>query len=146
MYISVVDADTYFDERLNSDAWEDATTADKTKALITSTRMIDRLNFRGNKTVATQSEQFPRGEDTEVPDDIKYACCEIAIALLDGVDPELEFENLDMVSQGYANVRSTYNRSSKPEHLIAGIMSIIAWRYLKPYLRDPTYLDISRVS
>ncbi len=145
-YATVAEGETYFTERLNSDAWDDATEANKAKSLITATRLIDRLNFKGAKTDSEQTLQFPRDDDSSVPNDIKYACLEVALALLDGVDPEIEFENLSMVSQNYANVRSTYDRSIPNEHIVAGIPSVSAWRYLKPYLRDASSIDLSRVS
>jgi hypothetical protein len=145
-YCTVDEAQSYFDGRLNTDAWDDATSTNKEKSLINATRLIDRLNFKGTKTSDSQDLQFPRDEDTTVPDDIKYACSELALALLDGVDPELEFENLRMVSQGYANVRSTYDSLIPAEHINAGIPSVAAWRYLKPYLRDAQAVDLSRVS
>ena len=144
MYITLEDAETYFDERYNSPSWDAASDTDKTKALKTATRYIDRLNFKGDKYDDDQVNQFPRDDDTVVPDDIQYSCCEVAYALLDGIEPELEFENLDMVSQGYGNVKSTYDRSVKPSHMLAGIPSIVAWRYLLPYLRDPKYIDLTR--
>ena len=49
----------------------------------------------------SQELEFPRGADTEVPEAIRRACYEIAHTLLDGKDPELELENLGIVSQGY---------------------------------------------
>jgi len=145
-YSTVLEADIYFSNRLNTSVWDDSTETEKTKALIMGTQIIDRLNYKGDKTVDTQTAQFPRGGDTDVPDDIKYANDEIALALLDGVDPELEYENLFMTSQGYSNVRSTYNREIMPGHVVAGAPSVTAWRYLQPYVRDNAYFDISRVS
>jgi len=146
MYISVVDADVYFNTRLNSEVWDLADNTEKERALVTAGRAIDQLNYAGTRTSSTQEHQFPRDDDTEIPEDVQYACCELAHALLDGVDPELEYENLNMVAQGFGNVRSTYDRTSKPAHIVAGIVSIVAWRLLLPYLRDPLYLEISRVS
>jgi len=145
-YCTEAECDTYMAGRLNSDSWDDATELNRVKALATATRYIDRLNFLGEKADDEQTLQFPRYADTEVPQDIKDACSEIALSLLDGVDPELEFENLSMVSQGYSNVRSTYDRSIPAEHVLAGIPSVAAWRYLKAYLRDSLSFDISRVS
>ena len=111
-----------------------------------ATEAIDRLNYLGEKTDSSQANQFPRDADTVVPDDIKIACAEIAIMLLDGFDVELELEQLKMVSQGYANVRSTYDRTTPPPHIVAGIASSVAWRYIKPYLRDVNSFLINRVS
>ena len=145
-YGTIVDGDTYFASRLNADAWDDATDADKTKALTQSTRAIDLLNYLGEKTDEDQVNQFPRDDDSAVPDDIEYACYEESLSLLDGVVPELEFENLSQVAQGYKNVRSTYDRSQLAQHIVAGIASVTAWRYIKPYLRDGNVVAIQRVS
>jgi len=145
-YASQSEADVYFLTRLNSEAWDDATSADKDKALGQATNIIDRLNFLGCKTVDTQENQFPRATDTVVPKDVKDASIEIALALLDGVNPELEFENVFMTSQGYGGVRSSFDRSVKPPHLLAGVPSFTAWTYLKPYLRDPWNVELHRTS
>lgn len=145
-YATTEEAQAYFNGRLNTDAWDDASSSNKQASLIMATRLIDRLNFVGDKTSEDQTLQFPRYNDTTAPNDIKYACSEIALALLDGVDPELEFQNLLMKSQGYANVRSTYDRETVPMHIVSGIPSSIAWNYLQPYLRDFNTVDLSRVS
>jgi len=145
-YATTEEAQTYFNSRLNTDPWDNAIATEKTKALAMSTSIIDRLNFRGEKTSADQELQFPRGEDTVVPQDIKNACAEIALSLLDGVDPEMEFESLKMKSQVYGVIRSTYDSERAPEHTVAGVPSSIAWRFLKPYLRNAQTVDLHRVS
>ena len=146
-YATFAEGDTYFVTRLNSDAWDDETVdANKTAALTMATNIIDRLNFKGTKVTTAQVLQFPRNDDTVVPQDIKNASFEIGLALLDGVDPDLEFETLNMVSQGYGSARSTYDTSRPPENVLAGVPSMFAWRYLKPYLRDPLNIKISRVT
>jgi hypothetical protein len=144
-YASMAEATVYFGERLNSQVWYNSEPNEQLVALKTATRYINRLNFIGERTDTTSPMQFPRGGDTVVPDDIKAACCEIAYALLDGIDVEKESENLDMVSQGYGNVRSTYERSMKPAHILAGIPSIVAWRLLLPYLPDSRIISVTRV-
>ena len=145
-YCTTTEADTYFERRLNKDAWTDASTADKETALKESTDIIDRLNYYGEKTDENQELQFPRNDDTEVPQDIKNACAEVALALLDGVDPDMEYENIRMTSQAYANVRSTYRDDAPAEYIGLGIPSVRAWRLLKPYIRDTSEIDLSRVS
>ena len=148
-YISVEDAQDYFDERFNSEAWDaHSVTGDEsqTKALKQATRIINRLNFIGSMTDETQENQFPRGGDTDIPEDIQIACCEIAIALLDGVDPEIEMENLNLKSQAYGQTKVDYDRTNPAEHILAGVPSATAWRYLKPYLRDSRQVTVTRVS
>ena len=145
-YASISEGTDILVRRLNTDAWDDADADDITKALAQSTDIIDRLNFLGDKASETQELQFPRGTDSEIPNDVKIACVLIAMALLDGVDPDMEAENLRMVAQGYGNIRSTYDALSPSEHILAGVPSVEAWRYLKPYLRDPRELKLNRVS
>ena len=144
-YTTITEAQTYFDGRLNTEAWDDADKTKRDKSLKHATSLIERLNFTGDKADEDQVLQFPRGDDTTVPTDIQYACAELAMALLDGVDPDLELENLGMVSQGIASIRSTYDVSRPSEHILAGIPSASAWRFLKPYLRDPLTVNLDRV-
>jgi hypothetical protein len=169
-YGTLMEANEYFEHRLHEIAWFDSDATDRPKALIKAADLIDNLNFKGDKhdvneisydadgeylfptddelreAEASQELEFPRGEDTEVPNQILIASWEIAYALLDGVDPDLDVENLGVVSQGYASVRTTYARNqAQVEHLMHGIPSATAWRYLKPFLRDADKIQLSRV-
>ena len=151
-YDTITNADTYFGTRLHVLVWAESTNADKTKALAEASARIDRLRFKGAMVASDQDRSFPRyyGDDPDgtetVPDDIKIACYECAYALLDGVDPELELENLAVSSQGISSVRNTYARGEVPEHFAAGIPSAFAWRYLKPYIACGNIVRIRRVS
>ena len=169
-YGTLQEANTYFDNRLHEQAWYDSPASDRPKALIKASQIIDNLNYKGEKAAVveilydedwnevdvtdeelrdanlSQPLEFPRGEDTEVPDEIMIACWEVAYALLDGVDPDLDVENLGVSSQGYASIRTTYARSQAlVEHLMHGIPSATAWRYLMPFLRDADKIKLSRV-
>jgi hypothetical protein len=139
-------AESYFGQRLHTRAWTAASVSDRTKALTMATRDIDRLDYADEKADSDQEREFPRGEDDEVPDDIKIACCEIALARLDGVVPETELENAMVSSQSFSGVRTTYDRTAVPEHIVAMIASARAWTYLKPYLREAGTIKLSRVS
>jgi len=146
IYGSIVLANTYFGERLDSRVWEVTAIGDRTKALIMATRAIDRLNFAGEKYLASQTLQFPRETDTSVPAAILEACYECAIAFLDGVDMGLEQENLGVVAHAYSGARTTYNEHFSQDHIRAGIPSAAAWQLLMPFLRDPREVIIRRVS
>lgn len=165
-YGTLGEALEYFSYRLHSDAWDDATLSNKQKALIAATRIIDTLNFKGTKATvhtlldgnpdsteaeirvaeAEQDHEFPRGADTTVPSAIEQACYEIAFALLDGRDPDMELEALAISSQGIESVRTTYSRNQVPQiHLINGVPSHAAWRLLQPFLRDDDSIKLVRV-
>jgi hypothetical protein len=96
---------------------------------------------------ASQPLEFPRGGDTVVPEAIRIAEYELAFSLLDGVDPQMELENLAVTAQGYAEVRTHYERNMVPiEHLINLVPNPLAWSLLKPFLRDDQAVRLSRVS
>jgi len=107
-YGTIQEANEYFENRLHEWAWSNASSDDRRKALIKATAIIDALNFKGEKAAVydvmydedgeeldwseddiieaelSQELEFPRGTDTEIPDQIKIACWEISHALLDG--------------------------------------------------------------
>lgn len=146
-YADIPTATAYLVNRLSmfTQPWDTASDTDRLAALCTATEMIDRLNFVGCATVEGQALQFPRDGDTVIPSEIERATVLCAVTLLDGWDPEIELENLNMVSQGYANVRSAFNRSVKPPHIINGIPNAEAWRYLIPFLRNPNEIELNRI-
>jgi hypothetical protein len=145
-YVSNSDADNYFTTRWPRVAWSDASEADKTAALTTASEAIDRLNFAGEMANPNQDRQFPRGTDTEVPQAILKATCELAYAFIDGADPSIEAENVNTTGQSLGDVRTTYDRGFAQPHILAGIPSIQAWTYLFPFLRDPNEIQMVRDS
>lgn len=144
-YGTLVAADQYFSYRLDSNDWELATVKDREKSLIQATRAIDKLNYANDKYDDDQNLQFPRGDDDEVPIEIEYACYEIAIKLLGGVDKDVEAKTLGIMSESYTGIRTTYDEEYVNEHIRAGIPSIEAWEYLKPFLRDSRSVKLTRV-
>lgn len=142
-YVQISEAENYFATRLKTDDWDDASPKDRNKALIMATRDIDRLVFSGIKNSILE---FPRNDSTTIPEEIKIACCEIALRHLGDVEMEFEFENLTVESQGIASVRDTYARTFVDEARRAGINSSIAWTYIKPFLADLRTFNLCRVS
>jgi hypothetical protein len=128
-----------------TDPWADASEEEQTKAITKSTLDIERLNFVGCKTDADQDRQWPRNGDTDVPFDYYRAIVENAIAILDGVDAEMETRNINLVSQNYGSVRSSHRQNILMEHFMAGICSATAWRLLVPFLRDVSIVKVQRV-
>ncbi len=146
IYGSTDGGDTYFTTRLDSDDWDEATDSDKLAALTMATESIDNLNYIGDLTDENQVNQFPRGTDSSVPDEIITATYDIAIILLSGFDIEIETENLWLKERRYAQAKSTYDTSIASPYILAGIASSTAWRKLVPYLRDPSDIRLNRVT
>jgi len=156
-YGTYTEGDTYFANRLWVSVWTEALDSQKTIALSEASMRIDRLRFLGVKADADQDLEFPRyyldadgtdngAEGTEVvPDEIQYACFEVAMALLDERDPDMEYENLVISGHGFDKLRTSMN-DNVLQHTLAGIPSVTAWRYLLPFLASGRTLKIKRVT
>ena len=145
IYASVHEGDNFFEDELGGEAWSSATKSQQQKALNKAARLINRLRYSGYKTSGTQYEEFPRNGETDVPDDIMIAVILVADRLLDGIDTETEFENLQLTSATFSQISSTYNRKTIAPHVAAGIPSSDAWRLLLPYLKVSTTIPLCRV-
>lgn len=145
-YGSINGGNIYFSKRLRTEDWEMASDEDKQKALFEATYAIDRLNYKGSRTVTTQKLQFPRDGDTVVPRDIEYATYEVAIVLLSGLDPEAEALNLQTAMTKFAGATIAHNPFRSPlPYVLAGIHSAKAWRLIYPYLRVVNTISLTRV-
>ncbi len=156
-YGTYAEGDTYFANRLYVSVWTEEPDATKTIALTEATMRIDRLKFSGILVDDDQDLEFPRyyldadgtdngpEGDEEIPDDIQNACFELAFALLDGRNPELELENLTVLSHKFDKI-VTSKTGKILQHVLAGIPSAMAWHYLLPYLTSGRTLKLNRVS
>ena len=144
-YTTLAEAQAYFDNSLNTDDWDDASDNDKIKSLIVATKTIDRLNFLGKKADSEQDFQFPRYDDSSVPQDIKDAVCEEALMLVGGADISMEKEAAKMTAQGFGGVRVSFDVDMATLHLSAGLVSVIAFNIIKPYLRSPGNVDVVKI-
>lgn len=144
-YVDEESARVFFDQRLNTYAWDNASVTERTKALKEATTRIDRLQFQGIKLSDTQDNEFPRDFQTEVPEEVLRACCLIAYALLDGVDMEIENRNLSVITHSFDASRTTYDPSTRRDYIRHGIPTAEAWECLTPWLADGRELELSRV-
>lgn len=145
-YATLDDAHEYFSTRLHTDAWDNATDIDKQKALVMATRAIDRLDYQGSPTTAALDlgNQFPRGTDTEIPDEIVWATCEEAFTLLSR-KTEDEYDSSRIIEEKFSGATVRYDPDNIPRNILSGIMSAEAWKYLLLYLRDDRSVALHRV-
>lgn len=95
-YVTLAEADEYFGNRLDVDAWTSATELLKSQSLTTAAMLLDNMQWLGTAVDASQLMAFPRRvtyrdprlnlyvtpEITEVPRRIKTANYELAYHLL----------------------------------------------------------------
>ena len=130
-YVTTAEATTYFGSRLHAEAWTAAKDADQQKALDMATRVIDRTPVVGVKSSYNQTNQFPRYPDTEVPQAVKDATCEEALALLErgnGQRRKLQQEGVASFSVG--GLSETYVSGARG----GGLLSQEAKELLRPWL------------
>ena len=129
-YIDVAGANEYFGRRLHAEVWEQADESTKEKALRQATRSIDRMPLRGRKTDLHQPLAFPRYPDTEIPEAVKEACCEEALAILESGNSQrrkLQREGVQSFTLG--NMSETYIAGAGK-----GLLSQEAKELLRPWL------------
>lgn len=143
---SVEDADRYFSECLHGEPWEILSLDTKQKALKTATRSINNLRFTGSKTASDQPLQWPRNGDTEVPEAVRQATYEEALALANGADPNTEYDSIFVSSRVFGKVRTDYDRRTAPAWTLAGIVNQRAWILLRPFLNPSRTLRLRRES
>jgi hypothetical protein len=169
MYGTVELGDAFFASRLHKYDWEVSSPADKAAALNQAAELIDQFNYAGQKTPvqalydalpsgqyptdaeikaasATQPHEFPRGTDTEVPEDIKKAAYLIAMALLGGRDPNADLENRTMKASRIGQLMTQFDtEGNTQEHIAHLIPSPQAFNLIRPYFRPRDEFTLLRV-
>jgi hypothetical protein len=145
----------YVADRPYSSAWTGATSAEKEDALKYASKLVDSLPFVGKKyetDISSQPLQWPRliktrhgwriadldaDDNVVVPQAIKDAVCEEALAIIRAGDPDDSPRALaiadGVTSQRLADGTSESYNLSKSEARM-GLLSPVAWRFLEPYI------------
>ena len=146
-YVTLAEADTYFETVPDSTTWDNKTDDQKKRALISATRWIDSLNFYGDRCDEDQALKWPRNnyevDDVElactaIPASIKYAEYELARALANDTDAITgttgKDGNFSEVQLGDLQVK--YNTDSQGTGSINNILDVYRWlqSYLGAYL------------
>ena len=145
-YVTLADANSYFETVPDSSTWVDKTDDQKNRAIISATRWIDALSFYGNRCTETQALKWPR-EDykvdgielacTLIPVGIKVATYELARALANDTDAITGSTGTtglyDEVELGELKVK--YKASSMTPGMVNNVFDLYPWlqTYLGPY-------------
>ncbi len=149
-YVDIAGADAYFAGRLYTDAWNTATPEQKEKALKQATRAIDRLPLIGRPVDLAQPLAFPRCYlapgappserrfdlpagwwcETEVPQAVKDATCEEALALLErGNSERRRLQQEGVTSMSLGGLSESYAPGAG-----RGLISVEAQELMRPYI------------
>jgi single-stranded DNA-binding protein len=145
MYGTVEEGTAYLENNMYSDEWLDADNEQRTRALVHASRIIDTLQFKGTRSDPDQSGQFPRTE-VGTPEAVENAAYEIALALMQGNNPEQQEHDRRVTSTAFSVIRHSYDPANQPDYIRAGVPSATAWRLLLPYLVDSVSFARERVN
>jgi hypothetical protein len=149
-YADLTYGNAYMAERLGAEKWDDADDPTKTKALKEATRLIDLVPLVGTKWDEDQAREFPRSVDDEgeVPIEARDACCEVALALLQGRTFDRLSRTVGMTAESTGDASASYAGERGAMALIDesyGLPSPIAASMLAPWISDRSQIDLTRV-
>ncbi len=126
-YVTLDEAEEYFNGKLGADFWGELEEEDKEKALITASRHIDIQPFLGRKADPKQEMSFPRiirGKKYEVLYRVKAAVCEQVYGLF--TDNYEKNPNIKSISLGSASITfsdsADFELYSETKLLLSGLL------------------------
>lgn len=139
-YITLDDAELYFETRLHKTEWTAATDDNKEIALMWATRLLDAsIEWKGSVVDTDQALQWPRGDvydrndtlisETVIPDDILNATCELALALIRSE----RTEDLEQDAQGLRRLTAGPIELEFKDLVQAKVIPDAVWAYIRPY-------------
>lgn len=144
-YVTIANADSYFDTRIDSAEWENADDDVKEQALVTATQLVDNHHWIGKAVSSSQALAWPRKEakyydprmgqeisiaDDAVPSQVKVAVYEQALHLINNEDLLTEttqtFESISIGNISIADSNNDVARiSQKPSVVMKQIRPLI---------------------
>ena len=146
-YVTLAEANTYFETVPDSTQWDNKTDDRKNRALISATRWIDSFVYYGDRCDDGQALKFPRNnyqvDGVElscdlIPQNIKYAQFELANALANDTDAITGSTgtdgNFEEVKLGDLQVK--YNTKSQGTGVVNNVFDVYPWlqSYLGAYM------------
>ena len=146
-YVTLTEANSYFETVPDSTTWDDKTVDQKNRALIAATRWIDSFVYYGDRCDDGQALKFPRNnyqvDGVElscdlIPQNIKYAQYELARALANDTDAITGTSgkegNIEEAKLGDLEVK--FNIASQGTGSINNILDVYPWlqSYLGAYM------------
>jgi hypothetical protein len=109
--------------------------------------LIDRQDLVLEKTDEAQVNEFPRGGDTLVPEEVFMATCEQALELLRGSLPENKIAAANVASESIGDASRSYtDGAASVIGVSSGLTSTAAAQLLREWINDPSEMTLVRES
>ena len=145
-YVTIAEADLYFETRIDAAEWDSADDTNKEQALVTATQLIDDRHWIGSAVSSSQALAWPRKNaiyydprlgqqitiaNSEVPSQIKIAVYEQALHLLQNEDLIAQkTQTFESISVGSISLSDSNNDVTK-----TSITPSIIIKPLRPLIR-----------
>ena len=145
-YVTIADADTYFETRIDAAEWDSSNDETKEQALVTATQLIDERHWIGAAVSSSQALAWPRKNaiyydprmgqqitvaNDEVPSQVKIAVYEQALHLVQNEDLLAQkTQTFESISVGSISLSDSNNDVTK-----TSITPSIIIRPLRPLIR-----------
>ncbi|EQA13075.1 hypothetical protein Q7301_10895 [Glaesserella parasuis] len=123
-YVSLEEANGYHQLRASFDVWNELDDEQKARRLVSASDFLDHnYRFVGEKADPTQIRQFPRQESSqessEIPLQVKYAVCELALQsdLNQNTEQKMASVKVGPVSVNYENQAVISGSSNRFEYV-----------------------------
>ncbi len=129
-FVTLDEANSYFQERFDSDKWFELDVELQEKLLITASKKINKADFIGQKLDESQPMEFPRNFD--MPQDIKDAVCEEAltmVSLCDSVHYKNQQNNIKSIGLGSGSI--SYGDNTNSNELLSLEASYLIDKWVK---------------
>jgi hypothetical protein len=144
-YVTVSEAEDYFDTRIDASSWNSADADDKESALVTATLILDENQFIGAAVSSTQSLAWPRTSasylDTKLGQRVNIGIGEIPkrmkLAVFEMANHLLANENLlDNTAQTFEKIKigSIAIEDNSSDYMPPPLVPNTARKFLKPLL------------
>ena len=146
-YVTLAEANTYFETVPNSTHWDNKTDDKKNRALIAATRWIDSFVYYGDRCDDGQALKFPRNNYqvdgvelacSKIPQNIKYAQYELARALANDTDAITGTTGKDgnIAEAKLGDLQVKFNTASQGTGSVNNILDVYPWlqSYLGAYM------------
>ena len=147
-YVTLVEADTYFETRIDSANWTAAIDSVQEAALVTATAIVDNHAWIGSVVSSSQALAWPRNNavyndtrlglnitlgNTVIPSQVKEAVYEQALHLVDNEDvlqgQGQTFESISIGSIALSDSNSSSNIPMKPSLVLKKIRPLLNKSY-----------------
>jgi len=145
-YVTIADADTYFETRIDAAEWDSSNDETKEQALVTATQLIDERHWIGAAVSSSQALAWPRKNaiyydprmgqqitvaNDEVPSQVKIAVYEQALHLVQNEDLLAQkTQTFESISVGSISLSDSNNDVTK-----TSITPSIIIKPLRPLIR-----------